>query len=215
MFFKMVKMGIDLSNIGMEKGKQYETIVSTADVNNNKNAAPIGIICLGKDKVLCRIFKGGKTLDNILIKKEFVINITNDSEVFFKTTIGNLSEDKFNKDLSIKNVDAYAKCKVISFKEAIKQSDPVKKNGEAIVIKSEVIELIVNNDTFALNRGFGYVIESLSNLTRFDFYNDEQKDEYIQNFKEAKRIVTKVGYKGDIEAMNIIKKELIKKGYKP
>ena len=215
MFFKMVKMGINLSNIGMEKGKQYETIVSTTDVNNNKNAAPIGIICLGKDKVLCRIFKGGKTLDNILSKKEFVINITHDSELFFKTTIGNLSEKDFNDDLSIKYVDAYAKCKVINFKEAIKQSDPVKKNGEAIVIKSEVTDLIVNNDTFALNRGFGYVIESLSNLTRFDFYNDKQKEEYIQNFKESKRIVTKVGYKRDIEAMNIIKKELIKKGYKP
>ena len=204
---------INLSAIGMEKGKQYETIVSTSDINNVKNAAPIGIICSGENQVICRIFKGGKTLENILSEKEFVINITQNPELFFKTTIGNLDGEYFNDDNSIKNVDAYVKCKVISFKEAIKQSDPIKKKGEAIVIKSKVCEIIINNNIKALNRGFGYVIESLSNLTRIDLVNDDKKNEYINNFKEAYRIVVKVGYKKDIEAMKLIKRELIKKGF--
>ena len=207
----MINM-INLSAIGMEKGKQYETIVSTSDVNNVKNAAPIGIICSGEKQVICRIFKGGKTLENILSKKEFVINITHNPELFFKTTIGNLDDKYFNDDNSIKNVDAYVKCKVISFKEAIKQSDPIKKNGEAIVIKSKVCEIIINNNVKALNRGFGYVIENLSNLTRINLVDDNKKTEYINNFKEAYRVVVKVGYKEDIEAMKLIKKELIKKG---
>ena len=208
----MINM-INLSAIGMEKGKQYETIVSTSDINNVKNAAPIGIICSGENQVICRIFKGGKTLENILSEKEFVINITQNPELFFKTTIGNLDGEYFNDDNSIKNVDAYVKCKVISFKEAIKQSDPIKKKGEAIVIKSKVCEIIINNNIKALNRGFGYVIESLSNLTRIDLVNDDKKNEYINNFKEAYRIVVKVGYKKDIEAMKLIKRELIKKGF--
>lgn len=60
---------VNLSLIGMEKGKQYETIVSTVNCENVNNAAPIGMICSGKDKVVCRIFKGSHTLDNILSQK--------------------------------------------------------------------------------------------------------------------------------------------------
>ena len=68
-------MKIDLSLIGMEKGRQYETIISTVNLDKQKNAAPIGVICSGSDKILCRIFKGSHTLDNILSTKEFIVNI--------------------------------------------------------------------------------------------------------------------------------------------
>ena len=209
----MVKMEINLSSIGMEKGKQYETIVTTRNEINEKNAAPIGMICSGKDTVICRIFKGGKTLDNILSQKEFIVNITHDPELFLLSTIGNLHDRYFNEDNSLKDTDAYFKCEVVKFSEAIKQSDPIKKKGEAIVIKSEVKELIIHNNVKAFNRGFGYVIESLANFTRFDLVDETQKQEYLKKFKEAKRVVNKIGYKEDIQAMNEIKKELIKKGY--
>lgn len=206
---------INLASIGMEKGKQYETIVSTINSENVKNAAPIGIICAGNDKVLCRIFKGRKTLDNILSQKEFTVNITHDPLLFEMSTVGNLPEDYFNDDNSIKDVDAYFKCEVIKFSEAIKQSDPIKKKGEAIVIKSQVSELIINNNVKAFNRGFGYVIETLANFSRFDMVGEKHKQDYLEKFREARRIVNKIGYKEEIRAMDEIKKELIKKGYEP
>lgn len=209
----MDNIEINLENVGMIKGKQYETIVSTTNNENVKNAAPIGIICSGKDKVVCRIFKGIKTLDNILLKKEFIVNITHDSELFELSTVGNLPNDYFNEDNSIKNVDAYFKCEVESFKEARKQSDPIRTKGEAIVIKSNVTELNINNPVKAFNRAIGYVIESLANFTRFDIVDDNQKQEYIKRFKEAHRVVNKVGYPEDIKAMREIKKELINKGF--
>ncbi|MBS7257525.1 MULTISPECIES: DUF447 domain-containing protein [Methanobrevibacter] len=208
-------MQIDLASVGMEKGKQYETIITTTSCDDIKNAAPIGVICAGQDKVLNRIFKGSRTLENIISKREFIVNITHNPEVFTLSTVGNLPEDYFNEDNSLKCADAYFKCEVISLKEAVKQSDPVKSNGEAIVIKSKVTQLVINKQTRPINRGFGYVIESLSNLTRVDIVGEEQKEEYFERFREANRIVTKVGYKQDIEAMQKIKKELIKKGFKP
>jgi len=211
----MVKKEINLSTIGMKKGKQYETIVSTKNSQNVKNAAPIGILCSGNDKVVCRIFKGRKTLDNILSQKEFIVNITHDPELFMLSTIGNLPENYFDDNGSIKSADAYFKCEVLSFKEAVKQSDPIRKKGEAIVIKSEVKELIINNNVKAFNRGFGYVVETLANFTRFDLVHDNQKEEYLNKFREANRVVRKIGYPEDIQAMNEIKKELMKKGYKP
>ena len=211
----MIDMQIDLASVGMEKGKQYETIITTTSCDDIKNAAPIGVICAGQDKVLNRIFKGSRTLENIISKREFIVNITHNPEVFTLSTVGNLPEDYFNEDNSLKCADAYFKCEVISLKEAVKQSDPVKSNGEAIVIKSKVTQLVINKQTRPINRGFGYVIESLSNLTRVDIVGEKQKEEYFERFREANRIVTKVGYKQDIEAMQKIKKELIKKGFKP
>jgi hypothetical protein len=45
--------------------------------------------------------------------------------------------------------------------------------------------------------------------------DSNQKEEYLKRFREANRVVKKVGTKEDIKAMNEIKKELIKKGFKP
>ena len=208
-------MKTNLNLIGMEKGRQYETIITTKNSKNIKNAAPIGVICAGENKILNRIFKGSHTLENIISQKEFIVNITHDPNLFTISLLGNLPEEYFNEDNSLKCADAYFKCNVISLTEAVKQSDPIKKNGEAIVIKSKVTELVINRPTHAMNRGFAYVIESLANLTRFDMVNDDKKEEYIKRFREANRVVVKVGYKEDIKAMHEIKKELIKKGYKP
>ncbi len=208
-------MKIDLSLIGMEKGRQYETIITTRNDVGSKNAAPIGVICAGNDKIINRIFKGSRTLENIMREREFTVNITHDPELFTTPIIGKLPQDSFNEDYSLKSIEAYFKCEVISLTEAIKQSDPIKKKDEAIVIKSRVSELTINRKTKALNRGFGYVVESLDNLTRFDKADSDKKEEYLKQFKEARRVVLKVGRKEDIKAMNEIKKELMKKGYEP
>ena len=209
----MIPMQIDLSSIGMEKGKQYETIITTHNSENVQNAAPIGVICSAPDKVLCRIFKGRHTLDNICSEKEFVVNITHDPELFYKSTLGNLPEDYFTDDDSIKDIDAYFKCEVTSLKEAVKRSDPINSKGEAIIIKADVVELNVNRNIKAFNRGFGYVIESLSNYFYFDLVDEAKKQYYIESFREARRVVRKIGYREDIEAMKAIEEKIKEKGY--
>jgi hypothetical protein len=62
----------------MEKGRQYETIITTKNDDGSKNAAPIGVIYAGDDKIINRIFKGSHTLENIIREKEFTVNITHD-----------------------------------------------------------------------------------------------------------------------------------------
>lgn len=209
----MMIMEIDLSLIGMEKGRQYETIITTKNTDNTFNAAPIGVICSGPDVIVIRIFKGSHTLDNIIENREFIVNITYDPELFAVSTLQNLPQDSFDEDMTLKDADAYFKCEVISLIEAVKQSDPIKKKDEAIVIKSKVTELIINKNTKAFNRGFSYVIESLTNFSRFDNVSDAQKEDYLNKFREAYRVVKKVGRIDDIKAMKEIKKELESKGY--
>ena len=206
-------MEIDLTKIGMFKGQQYETIISTVNCDCEVNAAPIGILCRGKDKVMCRIFKGSTTLENIISQKEFVVNITQNPEFFTWSLLDNLQTDDFNKDLSIKNVDCYFKCKVTDIKEAVKQSDPIKKKSEANVIKADVCELIINKETKVYNRAFSCVIESLANFSRFDIVNDEKRKFYLDSFKESYRVVKKVGSPEDKKAMDAIKNKLKEKGY--
>lgn len=208
-------MKADLSLIGMEKGRQYETVITTKNSKNLSNAAPIGVICSGPDKILNRIFKGSHTLENIISQGEFIVNITHDPEIFTLSTLGNLPSDYFSEDNSLKCAEAYFKCEVINLTEAVKQSDPIKKKDEAIVIKSKVTELVINKETKAMNRGFACVIEALSNLSRFDIVDESGKEHYLERFRELNRVVKKVGYKSDIEAMQKIKEELIKKGYEP
>lgn len=209
----MMIMEIDLSLIGMEKGRQYETIITTKNTDNTFNAAPIGVICSGPDIIVIRIFKGSHTLDNIIENREFIVNITYDPELFAVSTLQNLPQDSFDEDMTLKDADAYFKCEVISLIEAVKQSDPIKKKDEAIVIKSKVTELVINKNTKAFNRGFSYVIESLTNFSRFDNVSDAQKEDYLNKFREAYRVVKKVGRIDDIKAMREIKKELESKGY--
>ena len=120
-------MKTNLNLIGMEKGRQYETIITTKNSKNIKNAAPIGVICAGENKILNRIFKGSHTLENIISQKEFIVNITHDPNLFTVSLLGNLPEEYFNEDNSLKCADAYFKCNVISLTEAVKQSDPIKK----------------------------------------------------------------------------------------
>lgn len=206
-------MEIDLTKIGMFKGQQYETIISTVDSEGNLNAAPIGILCRGKDNVMCRIFKGSHTLENIISQKEFIVNITQNPELFTESLLDNLETTAFNENKSIKNVDCYFKCEVTSIKGAVKQSDPVKKKGEANVIKANVVELIINNPTKAYNRAFSYVIECLVNFSRIGIVDDEKRKYYLDSYKEAYRIVKKVGSKKDKEAMDKIISKLNKKGY--
>ena len=206
-------MQIDLSKIGMEKGHQYETIITTADIDGNLNAAPIGVICRSSDKVMCRIFKGIHTLDNIISQREFVVNITHDPLLFTWSLLDNLMEEDFNEDKSIKNVDCYFKCEVTDLKEAVKQSDPIRKKSEAIVIKADVCELVINNPVNAYNRAFGYVIESLTNYSKLDLVDYEKREYYLDSFREAYRVVRKVGSKMDKKAMENIKKKINEKGY--
>lgn len=206
-------MQIDLSKIGMEKGHQYETIITTADIDGNLNAAPIGVLCRGSDKVMCRIFKGIRTLDNIISQREFVVNITHDPLLFTWSLLDNLMEEDFNEDKSIKNADCYFKCEVTDLKEAVKQSDPIRKKSEAIVIKADVCELVINNPVNAYNRAFGYVVESLANYSKLDLVDYEKRKYYLDSFREAYRVVRKVGSKMDKKAMENIKKKINEKGY--
>ena len=73
-----------------------------------------------------------------------IYNFAKENTNYKNGNSNNIFRSNSNSNKS-KNVDAYFKCKVTSIKEAVKQSDPVKKKSEANVIKADVCKLIIRN----------------------------------------------------------------------
>ena len=209
-------MSININSIGMEKGSQYETIITTISPDGSKNAAPIGTIAYSENELMMRIFTTSHTAQNIIKNREFISNITSNPKIFTLSTIANLPEEYFtDEDIPVlKDCDGYLKCKVKRLKEESKKNDPVNSDGKSIVIKAEVCEIVKNKECPQIvNRGLYMLIESLVNYTRIDMVDDNLKEYYIERFYEDKRVIKKVGTEMDKESIDILEKELKDKGY--
>ena len=129
------KMVMDLADVGIEEGQKYEGIYTTMSKDGVKNAAPIGIVCKGKNKLGCRLFVGTKTLKNIMETRKYVVNITFDPINFVKSTIGNLDIEEFTDDEDIailKNAEAYVICDVTDIRKMDPIKDHVTSNGGSL-----------------------------------------------------------------------------------
>lgn len=107
-------MEINLSSVGMEKGRQYETVITTLSPEGKRNAAPIGVICTGKDSIICRIFKGSTTLENIISQKEFTVNITENPELLHFQQLITFQKLILMKTIPLKILKAISNVKLLT-----------------------------------------------------------------------------------------------------
>ena len=213
-------MEIDLSKIGMEKGQQYEIIITTIDSDGNTNAAPFGLRVLENDEIFLRIFDGGNTIRNIKDKKEFIVNVTDNPLMFTLSSINTIPDEyltkipKENSELAyLTDADAYFICEVKSIKSSYRENDPIKDTGINF-IKAEVIELNIKNKCVKpINRAIHALIESLVNYSRINIVDEEKQKYFLERFEESERILKRVGNKKEKEAIELLKDDLKKKGY--
>lgn len=216
-------MEIDLSKIGMEKGQQYEAIITTIDKEGNSNAAPFGVRVLENDEIFLRIFEGGNTIKNIKEKMEFIVNITANPLMFTLSTTNTIPEEyltrisnktKSQKELAyLTNADAYIICEVKSLKNSFREDDPIK-DTEVNFIKAKAVELQVNSKCVKpINRGIHALIEALVNYSRINIVNEEKQAYFIERFLESERIIKRVGNKEEKESIEILKENLKEQGY--
>ena len=216
-------MEIDLSKIGMDKGQQYETIITTINNDGTPNAAPFGVRVLDKDKVQLRIFEGGNTIKNIREKEEFIVNITENPLMFTFATIDTIPEeyltkiDKKTKDnnelVYLSKTDAYFICEVETLKTAFRENDPIK-DTEINMIKANVVELNIKNKCVKpINRGIHALIESLVNYSRINIVEEKKQKYFMERFLESERIIKRVGKKEEKESIQILKENLKNQGF--
>lgn len=204
-------MRFDLSEIGIEKGMQYECITTTLSKDGIKNAGAFAFQYLGDGMVHCHIFEGSKTLKNILDTNEYIVNITQDPLVFTDATLDCFDDeffDDFNGLPIIKNSPAFIIVDVEEVEVQTPENFPIK-GGNSIYLITGKIRNVVINDKKArpFNRAMPALIECLVNCSRYKIVDDDKRKEYMDRLIENERIVNKVGDEKTKKAMQIVKKE--------
>jgi len=171
-----------LKEIGMKKNWIYEVIVSTFYAGT-PHAAPMGIWSEDFDTLNMEIYKGSKTLENIIKEKKFTANFVDDITIFY--------ESLFNKGK-------------IAFKQLKQINAPVIKNSSAIIeckvkhiekkenrfhIRAEIVDIRIWDEIKLINRAEGLVIESLILATRLPHFPGRRNEDTL---KENFRIIGKV-----------------------
>lgn len=209
-------MSFSLESIGMESGARYEAIYTTMSKDGEVNAAPIGVKCVNDYDVAARIFDGSKTLENIRKTNLFVVNITDNPQIYADALYGNMGNLEFVKDDDIaylRNADAYFICLVKSIEEVKAQKDHVNEGAKSYIVVAENIKITINKKgAKALNRGLYSFLESLVDYTRVDVVDDEKKQEYKNRFLENERVIQRVAEKDVKESMATLRQKMIEKG---
>lgn len=189
-------MKYDLSSVGIHMNLQYECITTTINQEKEKNSAAFAFIYLGEDKVMCRIFEGSKSLENIKQTKQYVVNITQDPLVFTLSTIDNLPDEYYTDDEDIailKDSGAYLVIDVDEIKMKTPDDFPIKNDTNIYFITGTIKDFTIRDKSAkAFNRGFSGLIESLVNCSRYKIVDGEKKKYYKDRLEENKRVIEKV-----------------------
>ena len=209
-------MSFSLESIGMEHGARYEAIFTTMNRAGEVNAAPMGIKCINDYDIAARIFEGSKTLENIRQTKMFVVNITDNPQIYADALYGNMDNLDFVMDDDItylKNADAYFICLVKSIEDVEAERDHVNDGAKSYIILAENIKITINKKgARALNRGLCSFLESLIDYNRLDVVDDAKRDEYKNRFLENERVIQRVAEKDVKESMAILRQKMTEKG---
>jgi len=87
-------------------GETYEIILSTYCDDGQPNAAPMGIKFLRRKRVFIKLFKGTRTLNNIMKRRCAIANVTSDPFLFYKTTFKEKNQLSPNYFFRSKIIDA-------------------------------------------------------------------------------------------------------------
>lgn len=204
-------MKYDLSNVGIYRNLQYECITTTINYEKEKNSATFAFIYLGNDKVMCRIFEGSKSLENIKQTKQYVVNITQDPLIFTLSTIDKLPDDYYTDDEDIailKDSEAYLIIDVDEIEMKTPDDFPIKNDTNIYFITGTIKDFIIRDESAqAFNRGFSGLIESLVNCSRYKIVDGEKKKYYKDRLEENKRVIEKVSDEKTKKAMEILAEE--------
>ncbi len=171
-----------LKKDGMQKNWIYEAVVTTF-CDKNPHASPFGVWTEDFDTLNMLIYKGSRTLGNIIIQREFAVNLIVDISVFYKSL--------FNKE-------------EIAYENSKQINAPVLKDSSATVelklkrieekenkfhIKGEVVDIQIGNEVRLINRAENLVLESLILATRIPYLNKKRVEEdLIENYRVIRKV---------------------------
>jgi len=84
----------NLDDLGFLEGIIGETIVSTYDVDEQPNAAPMGVMMHSSKQLIIRPFVSSLTYKNLQANRCAVVNVTSDPELFYLTAFKEVNPDR-------------------------------------------------------------------------------------------------------------------------
>lgn len=179
----MVWVVARLSDLGFSRNIIVETIVTTTNYDGYPNAAPMGAT-LDNDHLILNIYNTSTTCRNLKTEKCAAINITNNIEVFYKTTFKETnSEGKLPQDWFLRSKIIHAPR--LKFADAVIEVSVIKQQtfGEKTQFTCQ-IELVdankVNPQIYC--RAFGACIEAFIHATRVKhFITDQNKERQVSD----------------------------------
>ncbi len=189
-----------LSDLGFLKGIFAETIVSTYNEDGTPNAAPMGILMENEQTVTMNIFNSSSTNHNLKANKGAVINLTNNIEVFYRTTfkeanpIGQLPPDWFDGAKTIKA----PKLRVADANIEVSVSGAKPEGSERTKFACEVTHIDAPKKYPQVYcRPMSITLEAITNATRVKvFISNEKKQkqvsELLEMIENQKNLVNRV-----------------------
>lgn len=185
-----------LDELGFLKNVIIETVVTTYGADARPNAAPMGVVRVGKDEVEIRPYKDTRTYENLRSTKATVVNVTDDVNVFYATTFkerGDVPTEWFEKGSTV-NAPRLRDASACIEVEAIDTHD-VSAERAAFRCKVKLIE-VKKTVPSAFNRSVSATIESVIHATRVKVLLQKGKtkeaDELIRLIDHYKKIVESV-----------------------
>ena len=92
-----------LTDLGFSNGIIFETLLSTFNPDGTAHAAPMGATMVNNQTISLNLYNSSQTCRNLKTNKYAVINLTNNVEIFYRTTFkeantnGKLPQEWFEK----------------------------------------------------------------------------------------------------------------------
>lgn len=192
----------------------YEAIITTFDQKNKPNAAPMGFTITKEKQVIIRPFKESDTYKNLQHQKACIVNITNDPDLFVKSTLFQdlLTDEFYNKSKMI-NAPILKACKGnhIVLKVANETEEEERGIFYCDIINSELCKENVRPHT----RAFSSLIEILIHTTRVIHFsrikrpNDSNVKQLRELIEHHSQIISRVTNK-DSQFQKYVEKILAK-----
>lgn len=194
-------MSIELDSYGIIEGIN-EVIVTTKSIDDQPNAAPIGLI-RRNGRVTVRVYNESHTCTNIKDTGLLAVNIIDDPVVFVQSALEDLDKEKFEfieTGTGINFPVLASSYGWVIFKAEITEGD-IATTAELEFITGNVKSMGIR----PINRGFNAVIEAAIYATRYKVFNDET---FLSKIKSYKAIINKCGGHSEKEAYRLINKLL-------
>ncbi len=163
-----------LRKLGFRRNWIYETIVTTK-VRGKLNSAPIGVWTDDFKTIHLEVYKTNRTCDNILKKKEFVINLPKGIGIFYESMFKEGEPDIPGKS------DVSLKMRVLDVKDL----------GDRVRILSEIADSEIRGKPKLVNRAEHLALESLIAYSKLPFVSGKEKEFLEEKIRDNYRVICK------------------------